>query len=289
MEQEDKHGMLYKTEGNLNEVISHFYHIYNKVGGPVMKHLSPSLEMLLVFNFGTTIPISFNNSSSVFELRQGCAVVGPLRQMLNYELGSGADVIVVNFRLSGFYRLFQLPLNNFNGETVYDPDKLTNRFSWQELWIMLSNITDLKARLNLISSYVMHYINDPEDAVRPLINGEHYFMDPLTQPVKAIASDASLTQRTIQLRFQKYAGYSSKELLRYLRFKMVVGYMLKMDEQSFDIFDIVTTFDYHDQSHVIKDFQHFLGTTPRQFLKNLKGKEFFLIGSQPENQDKIGE
>ena len=287
MEQDDKNGMLYMIDGNLNEVISHYYHIYNPGSKTEVKHLSPSLEILLIFNFGTTVTISFNNASSNYELKKGCAVVGPLRKMLNYELKQGAEAIVVNFRLSGFYRLFKVPLNDFDGETVYDPGTLTDKFSFDPLWLELSNITDIKARLSIISEYIAHYIHEMDDAARPVIDGEHYFYNPATHPVKAIASDANLTERTVQIRFQKYAGYSPKELLRFLRFKMVLGRLLSSTEETPDMFEIITAFNYHDQSHLIKDFQHFLGTTPQQFLKDLKGKEFFTVGSGTKSPDVI--
>jgi AraC-like DNA-binding protein len=287
MEMDDKNGMLYLINGNLNEVISHYYHIYNTDDKKVLKHLSPSLEILLVFNFGTTVPISFNNSSFPHEVKKGCAVIGPVRKMLNYELKEGADAIIVNFRLSGFYRLFKVPLNNFDGETVYDPDDITDKFSFSELWKTLSEINDLKARLSIISSFIVHYIQEMDDAAQPLIDGEHYFYNPAIHPVKAIATDANLTERTVQIRFQKYAGYSSKELLRFLRFKMVIKELTTTKGKTTDMFEIVSAFNYHDQSHLIKDFQHFLGTTPQQFIKDLKDKEFFTVGSGTKNPDTL--
>nr|WP_315221797.1 AraC family transcriptional regulator [uncultured Flavobacterium sp.] len=285
MQKDDKNGMLYLIDGSLNEVISHYYHIYNPDSQNVLKHLSPSLEILLVFNFGTNIQISFNNSTSPHEIKKGCAVIGPIRKMLNYELKEGADAIIVNFRLSGFYRLFKVPLNNFDGETVYDPDQITDQFSFNELFKTLLEMNDLKARLSIISSFIVHYIHEMDDAAQPLIDGEHYFYNPATHPVKAIASDANLTERTVQIRFQKYAGYSPKELLRFLRFKMVLGRLIDDKEKITDMFEIISAFNYHDQSHLIKDFQHFLGTTPQQFIKDLKGKEFFTVGSGTKNPD----
>jgi len=283
MSQQDSNGMLYTVDGDLNEIISHFYHIHHLQGDTVLKHLSPSLEILLIFNLGSSVAISFNNSCSPNEIQKGCAVIGPLKQMLNYELKEGADAIVVNFRLSGFYRLCKIPLNNLDGQTIYDPDSQMDKFSWNDLWITLSQITDIEARLTIISDYVAHYIHEIEDAVQPLIDGEHYFYNAAKNPVKAIASDAKLTERTIQIRFQKYAGYSSKELLRFLRFKMVLSRFIGGKENSFDMFEIITTFNYHDQSHLIKDFKYFLGVTPQQFLKDLKGKEFFTVGSGTKN------
>ncbi|WP_228378026.1 helix-turn-helix domain-containing protein [Chryseobacterium luteum] len=163
----------------------------------------------------------------------------------------------------------------------------TYRYSWHELYETLSEITDLKVRLTIIADYVAHYVREMDTAAQPLIDGEHYFYNPATHPVKAIASDAKLTERTVQIRFQKYAGYSPKELLRFLRFKMVIAQLINTQEKMPDMFEIVTAFNYHDQSHLIKDFQQFLGTTPQQFIKDLKGKEFFTVGSGPRSPDVI--
>lgn len=110
---------------------------------------------------------------------------------------------------------------------------MSDRFSWQELNETLSSITDIRTRITIISDYVAHYIYEIEDALQPLIDGEHYFYNPATHPVKAIASDAKLTKRTIQILFQKYAGYSPKELLRFLRFKMVLGQLISSQEKFF--------------------------------------------------------
>lgn len=285
MEQEDKNGMLYLVKGHLNEVVSHYYHVYNNDALSVIKHLSPSLEIMMIFNFGTPVHISFNSSALDHEVSNACVLIGPLRKMLNYELAPGADAVVVNFRLNGFYRLFKIPLNNFDGETVYNPDTLVAKYCFKEFRKELSLITDLKARLNLISSYISNFVEENDDAVQPLLSGERYFYNPAVQPVKAIATDANLTERTIQLRFKKYAGYSPKELLRFLRFKMVVDRLLSEQDRSINMFELILIFGYHDQSHLIKDFQHFLGTTPRHFLKELKGREFFITGHGPKSLD----
>ncbi|MEO6619747.1 MAG: helix-turn-helix domain-containing protein, partial [Dyadobacter sp.] len=101
--------------------------------------------------------------------------------------------------------------------------------------------------------------------------------DPCVDPVKAIAADTRLSERSIQLKFQKHTGYSVKELLRFLRFKEVIAYILARSNQKIDIFDLIVDHDYHDQSHLIKDFQYFLGLAPQQFIKNLNNGSFCVI------------
>ena len=287
MEQADQNGMLYTVEAALAGVISHYYHIYNTDNYSVIKHLSPNLEIMMIFNLGTPCRVSFGNTHPGQQIKPSCIVIGPLRNMLNYELGPGADAIVVNFKLNGFYRLFKVPANSLEGEAIYDPDVLTDKYNFEDLRKDMSRFTDIKSKLRLISEYVAAFVDDNDNAVGPLLSGEHHFYNPAIEPVKAIAAETQLTKRTIQLRFQKYAGYSPKELLRFLRFKMVVEQLMKEEENDIDIFGIILDFGYFDQSHLTKDFQHFLGITPQNFIKNLKGKEFFITGHGPKSQDQI--
>ncbi|AMR32330.1 hypothetical protein A0256_13320 [Mucilaginibacter sp. PAMC 26640] len=59
-----------------------------------------------------------------------------------------------------------------------------------------------------------------------MIGNLNQFFNPCVDPVNAIAADTRLSERSIQLKFQKNTGYSVKELLRFLRFKEVIAYIL---------------------------------------------------------------
>ena len=65
----------------------------------------------------------------------------------------------------------------------------------------------------------------------------------------------------------KYVGYSPKELLRFLRFKQVVAYILQNKGKKTDWIEIANKFGYFDQSHLIKDFKHYTGASPKDFIK----------------------
>jgi methylphosphotriester-DNA--protein-cysteine methyltransferase len=75
------------------------------------------------------------------------------------------------------------------------------------------------------------------------------------------------------MRLKKHVGFSSKEHARYSRFKQVIDHLTN-EQRDIDWLDIVARFGYHDQSHLIKDFRHYLDTTPRKFIQELLGKTF---------------
>jgi AraC-like DNA-binding protein len=153
-------------------------------------------------------------------------------------------------------------------EEAHLPDSIID-----DLWPVLKRTT-LEERIQILTDYILSSTQASDEGSIPLLDGADYFNDPSIQPAKAIADDASLSDRTIQLRFKKYVGYSPKEMLRFLRFKQVINSITQSSEQEIDWFNLIYDFGYHDQSHLIKDFNHYLGTTPQAFIKTLAGKDF---------------
>jgi len=261
------------TESPLNEVVSHFYQLSTANDAEVIvNHIMPNYEMHMIFNFGTPIRFSFNNEELNETTISNTAIMGPLRKKLTYEVRPNSDAIVVNFTLNGFYRLFKIPVSELTGECLLDPDVLIGDTCFHELWDKLNSIKDTRKRISLLSDYVLAFLNTNDKAALPLIKSAPYFNNPTVQPVKAIAFDNNLTERSIQLRFKKYVGYSPKELIRFLRFKDVINHLLTHKDT--DLFEVIEKYGYYDQSHLGKDFKHFLGTTPQQFINSLDGQPF---------------
>lgn len=262
-------GTLFEVEPPLSDIVKHFYVIQS--GGDAattVAHLSPNYEMMLLFNFSAPVRFSFAAAPLDSTQVEKAAVLGPLRKMLNYELLPGTDLLVVVFNLDGFYRLYQVPVDELNGEVLHYPDDV------QELWEVLKRCASSAERVAILKDYISTTAHAAEEGAEPLLNGTDYFNDPLIQPAKAIAADAELSERTVQLRFKKYVGYSPKEMLRFLRFKQVISSIENNTAASIDWFDLIHDFGYHDQSHLIKDFQYYLGTSPETFIKQIAGKEF---------------
>jgi len=267
-------GFHIDMEAPLNEVITHIYCIQTPQDfEKTDQHLSPNLEMMLIFNFGKPVHISFADEPDGLEIHKA-AVIGPLRKMLNYELLPESNLIVVVFNADGFYRLFQLPMDRLGGEPVTDPDELLQTTGFLDLWTIMNDAPSLSGKIELLKVYATAFIKEAESASTPLLHSIPYFNNPSIQPVRAIAMDADLSERTIQLRFKKYLGYSPKELLRFLRFKQIIAHILNNENREVDWYGLIEEFGYHDQSHLIKDFHHYLGTTPLKFIKEIVGKEF---------------
>lgn len=278
MEQKDRNGKLFLINEPLKEVINSFYHLFvTSEQEPVIRHVCPNLEMMLVFNFGTPVRISFHNHPLETEIVCRTAVIGPLRQMLNYELLPGADALLVNFKFNGFQRLFDMPLKGLTGQSHSGEEVMVDEVRFDSLWKELAILPTTEQRVKLLNDSATGLLKENDHVVQTIIGNLAHYFNPCMDPVKAIAADTRLSERSIQLKFQKQTGYSVKELLRFLRFKEVVSYILSKSNQKIAVFDLIERHDYHDQSHLIKDFQYFLGVPPQQFIKSLNNGSFCVV------------
>ena len=268
-------GEIFDVTDPLCEVIRHFYCIQTPPDfKAINQHLSPNLEMMLVFNFGAPVRSSFaDDPFNGLEINE-VGLIGPLRKMLNYEVLANTDIIVVVFSADGFYRLFQLPMNEFSDDHIIDPDVFFQTTIFYKLWETLKSLPSLSDKIRFLQDHLLSLMHEEDDGTNDLSKNVAYFDNLSVQPVRAMAIDQDVSERTIQLRFKKQLGYSPKELMRFLRFKQVINNILRQANKEIDWYALIEKCGYHDQSHLIKDFHHYLGTTPQKFVREIVGKEF---------------
>ena len=246
----DTFGMKYAVDPRLADALGHFYVIQVPEHAETsIQHLAPSLEMMVAFNFGPPVRFSFGDKQMGPQQIVRTSILGPLRQMMNYELSAGTNLLVLPLILDGFYRL------SVN--------------SWlEDLWLLLADLPTTEERLQVLTKHLLGSIAETDEATFPLLQGIPDLHHGKLNPVKSIAAKASITERSVQQRFKKYTGYSPKSLLRFLRFKQVLQEVTEWREtEKKSWFELINRYGYHDQSHLIKDFKYYTGVSPKRFLK----------------------
>lgn len=254
------------ADERLDTIFSHFYCVQTPQDAPtVPQQLLPTYERLLIFNFGPPIFLSTDSQPPVID---SVRFLDPLQHMLHYELPPGTDLIVVNFTLDGFHRLRTQLLANHHPIPHADdnapPDGPLDAL--QSVWEQIAALSTTN-RLAFISDYLFLNTAPTDETTRSLLQSVPHFDQAARDPVKVLADDQGVSTRSIQLRFQAHLGYSAKELARFLRFKKLLGHLCQSTGAPVNWMSYVHQFGYHDQSHLIKDFRHFLGLSPRQFLR----------------------
>ncbi|AKD54888.1 helix-turn-helix domain-containing protein [Spirosoma radiotolerans] len=249
----------------LTEVFRHIYYMkHPSEAARQQLQLFPHYEMMLVFNFGPSLSVSVADDTSLVER---VAVLGPLDRVLTYELLPDAEVMVVVFTLNGFYRLLGKPIHTLRTETENQVAVPLTEPTYLDLWENLAQLPSIADRAELLMTYIQVHVA-PEDTAA-LLNEVSLFANLAIDPVKTIAKNRHLSPRSVQLRLQTIVGFSAKEMARFIRFKNVIAQLVKEHPTLPDWADLVVLHGYHDQPHLIRDFQRYLGLSPTDFVKQL--------------------
>lgn len=86
----------------------------------------------------------------------------------------------------------------------------------------------------------------------------------LGKSLQHIQTDLNISERSLERHFKQYVGISPKLYARINRFQSTLE---KLRKTKFDkLTDIAYQADYFDQSHFIREFQEFAGTSPKLFM-----------------------
>jgi AraC-like DNA-binding protein len=81
---------------------------------------------------------------------------------------------------------------------------------------------------------------------------------------RVLAERLAIPRRSLAKRFEKHVGIPPKRLSRIVRFHMVIK---TLDEHGVTCWpSAVGNLDYHDQSHMIRDFNDFCGLPPSEYF-----------------------
>lgn len=144
------------------EFFTHFYYAANHTPYPVHKKLIPSFQTILVFNLGSKISISFDQTSS-FDAPNSL-ILGPIKKTIDYTLSPGAEMLVANFKWDAFYRFFGQSLKSFN-EFIHQPDDLVKEQCFADVWIQLKKAQSLSEKVNLLLDFSLPYLRERESNV----------------------------------------------------------------------------------------------------------------------------
>jgi AraC-like DNA-binding protein len=224
---------------------------------------------MLVFSFGAEIYVNLpgTGAAPLSFVAGRSLVMGPVKKALEYTLTPGSEMLVVNFVWDAFYRLFGHALTGVRSY-LQDPDELLNSHCFAALWEELRQEPDLNVRIHKLLVMADNYLSEQEAASARIVdNSRDADAGPLN-PVKVVAGQSGRHERTVQLHYRKYLGYTSKEMARYQRFLKAVKLLQEMPGgASADWFEVIHQCGYYDQSHLIRDFKYFLDLSPSAYLR----------------------
>lgn len=188
-----------------------------------------------------------------------------LSVMLDPKEDTQTDTILVEFNPLGAYRLFHLPYTEVKNQIVQLPDLIGNRV--EQLQTQLAEAGTLEMKLQLLQNFLLKQL---EKAKPDLI---YDFCIERIAASKGLITVAQLEKETgygarwLHKKFLEHLGSGPKNLCEIVRFKQFYqAWSTATDPKSFKgyIYEY-----YYDQSHFLRAFKRFTGTTPTDLQNSL--------------------
>jgi AraC-like DNA-binding protein len=103
--------------------------------------------------------------------------------------------------------------------------------------------------------------------------------------VATLAQEAGLSTRQLERRFLSQVGISPRQYANVVRFRSVFDLLTPCKRPAWAA--LAAGAGYFDQSHMIRDFQRFLGCSPSAFLSQLRGLSAVLVGLEAETPCRV--
>lgn len=135
-----------------------------------------------------------------------------------------------------------------------------------EINIQLQSAYTTDKQINILDNFILLQIQNNKKQCEIIKYATDQIMyDPATDILSRILAELKLTERTFQRIFKKYVGITPSQYRRICQFYFAFSQLRTNDYDK--LTNIAYSNGYFDQSHYIRSFKEFAGTTPNDYLQ----------------------
>ena len=214
----------------------------------------------LIFQLEENRPVWIKNPN--FDLQSPMGYFMP-QCTLSYQMQVKGrfSMLAVLFKPGMFRRFFEFPPLELTNQMITYAD--FNHKALLELQERLLEPYPLTFKFNMIESYLQQRLSVVKWQPSKIDEAIGVFQKKGLCSIEELRKEMKISSRYLRKIFQHQIGLAPKTFIRICRFNSAFqmfhqGYYNKLS-------DIAYQMGYFDQSHFIKDFKHFTGSTPSQF------------------------
>jgi AraC-like DNA-binding protein len=217
------------------------------------------------FTFGDPYRIHQADGSGL-EITSPSTLIGAkTHQRIRLELHGHVETFVILFQPTGLQRLFSLPggvivNEHYEAEMVLGP-------AMAHLRMRLGEAKSFAERIQIADAFLAALIPRVDDAFSIDATVQQVVSKQGCVRIQDLASDAGLGLRQFERRFADVLGISPKLYARIVRFEAAVR--KRTVSSCADWTTIAHELGYHDQMHMIHDFQLLSGESPTSLAPHL--------------------
>ncbi|MHA4810554.1 helix-turn-helix domain-containing protein [Flavitalea flava] len=246
-------------------------------GGDQKERLIPGGRVELIFNFSDPLDWLIDTDSSKIDRLTRAHIMGQ-RNRIYYARETGrTDMLGIRFKTGGVIAFSPIPVSGFLNQLVPAEvvfGQVLNQ--WESL--LFEKKTDQERMLLLDRLLLKEVRSLPQEweALKMAITSLKKGIE--DSSLQMICHQTGWHYKKLERTFLKAVGYTPKHYGRITRFNRAIR---KMKNGSRSLTEIGYDCGYFDQSHFIRDFYQFAGTTPGHFQSEEHKMADMLIEYQP--------
>ena len=255
------------------EAIFHYKH-YIPADHSIQR-VVPTGHLFLLFELDGFTRHTFDTESlTSIQTFQNVWVSGMHRHHIAISAHEKSEMLVVQFKAHGAFPFFHFPIEQLNeqvvaAETVLDQSILQLRNQ------LVGNSTSMD-KFALVENWLQSRFQVKKVPPATLLTTiQQLQQEPATNFQQVIEAYPN-TPKHLITQFKKYVGLTPKYYQRILRFQEILQKIQHKEKITWTT--IAYSCGYADQSHFIKEFKHFSGFNPKEFIQqdlNQEAPNFF--------------
>ncbi len=233
-------------------------------GPEIVQPVPACLEPTLEFDFRNPPLVEYD--SGALYLPPPLSIVGPhTYRLCNIRLRGPTESFGIFFQPLGVWQLFQIPSGLLINHDHAGHDIFGSQI--RSLWERLAEAPSFAARVRLAEEFLLRPAAHALARTPVMNTARHIFHHPGQTRISDLANRSALSFRQFERSFSAQVGMPPKLFARITRYQMALDAKVTSPGRSW--LTIAHEFGYHDQMHMIRDFQDFSGDSPSRVLVEL--------------------
>lgn len=200
-------------------------------------------------------------------------ISGIHKRYISISAHQDSEMFVIQFKPTGAYPFLHFPVHELNGKVVPAEEVLGQEIIRLRTAILVGE--DNAAKFSIAENWLNErFAADkvPPAAILQLVEQLKQAPALTASELNQLIQAYPFTQKHLIDQFKKYLGLTPKYYQRIFRFNEILGKIYQKEKLSWT--RISYECGYTDQSHFIKEFKHFSGFNPQEFLdQNFSNEE----------------
>lgn len=190
-------------------------------------------------------------------------LLGPIKRKYQYEMVGKGQILGVKFNLGALAHLLPQEVEHYCDEEWKVEDIFPIYLN--HLLVEIAQAKDDRSRVRVLERAFKDCTTGMQSTtITQLIELQTLIkINADVTSVAQLSELAGMSPRKIQRLFQRYVGVSPKWLIRKYRLHQALALI---ENDKMNIVDIAGWLGYTDQSHLIRDFNDFIGVTPGAYV-----------------------